>query len=25
MFPHRLNDSRAFDIAEAMLEGFIRH
>ena len=25
MFPHRLNDSRAFDIAEAMLEGFNRH
>jgi len=25
MFPHRLNDSRAFDIAQAMLEGFNRH
>jgi isocitrate dehydrogenase kinase/phosphatase len=25
MFPHRLNDSRAFDIAQALLEGFNRH
>jgi isocitrate dehydrogenase kinase/phosphatase len=25
MFPHRLTDSRAFDIAEAMLDGFNRH
>lgn len=25
MFPHRLTDSRAFAIAEAMLEGFDRH
>ena len=25
MFPHRLTDSRAFDIAQAMLEGFNRH
>jgi isocitrate dehydrogenase kinase/phosphatase len=25
MFPHRLTDSRAFAIAEAMLEGFNRH
>jgi isocitrate dehydrogenase kinase/phosphatase len=25
MFPHRLTDSRAFDIAQAMLEGFDRH
>ena len=25
MFPHRLTDSRAFSIAEAMLEGFNRH
>ncbi|MDE1947038.1 MAG: bifunctional isocitrate dehydrogenase kinase/phosphatase [Burkholderiales bacterium] len=25
MFPHRLTDSRAFGIAEAMLEGFNRH
>ena len=25
MFPHRLTDRRAFDIAEAMLEGFDRH
>jgi len=25
MFPHRLTDSHAFDIAQAMLEGFNRH
>jgi isocitrate dehydrogenase kinase/phosphatase len=25
MFPHRLNDSRAFDIAQALIEGFNRH
>ena len=25
MFPHRLTDSRAYDIAEAMLDGFNRH
>ena len=25
MFPHRLTDSRAFEIAQAMLEGFNRH
>ncbi|WP_088286559.1 bifunctional isocitrate dehydrogenase kinase/phosphatase [Ideonella sp. A 288] len=25
MFPHRLTDSRAFDIAKAMLDGFNRH
>ncbi len=25
MFPHQLTDSRAFDIAQAMLEGFDRH
>jgi isocitrate dehydrogenase kinase/phosphatase len=25
MFPHRLNDSRAYHIAQAMLEGFNRH
>ena len=25
MFPHRLTDSRAFDIARAMLEGFDKH
>ncbi len=25
MFPHRLTDTRAFDIAQAMLEGFNRH
>ncbi len=25
MFPHRLNDSRAFDIARALIEGFNRH
>jgi len=25
MFPHRLTDTRAFDIASAMLEGFNRH
>jgi isocitrate dehydrogenase kinase/phosphatase len=25
MFPHRLTDSRAFDIARAMLDGFNRH
>ncbi|MBL8330275.1 MAG: bifunctional isocitrate dehydrogenase kinase/phosphatase [Rubrivivax sp.] len=25
MFPHRLTDSRAFDIAQALLEGFDRH
>ena len=25
MFPHRLTDRRAFDIAQAMLEGFDRH
>jgi isocitrate dehydrogenase kinase/phosphatase len=25
MFPHRLTDSRAFDVAQAMLEGFDRH
>ncbi len=25
MFPHRLTDSRAFDIAQAMLDGFNRH
>src|SRR4249920_1205445 len=25
MFPHRLTDSRAYDIAKAMLEGFNRH
>src|SRR5687768_10975592 len=25
MFPHQLTDSRAFDIAKAMLEGFDRH
>ncbi len=25
MFPHRLNDTRAFDIAQAMLDGFNRH
>ena len=25
MFPHRLTDSRAYDIARAMLEGFGRH
>jgi isocitrate dehydrogenase kinase/phosphatase len=25
VFPHRLNDSRAFEIAKAMLEGFDRH
>ena len=25
MFPHRLTDSRAYDIAQAMLEGFNRH
>lgn len=25
MFPHRLADSRAFDIAQAMLDGFNRH
>jgi isocitrate dehydrogenase kinase/phosphatase len=25
MFPHRLTDGRAFDIASAMLEGFNRH
>ena len=25
MFPHRLTDSRAFDIARTMLDGFNRH
>jgi isocitrate dehydrogenase kinase/phosphatase len=25
MFPHRLSDSRAYDVARAMLEGFDRH
>jgi isocitrate dehydrogenase kinase/phosphatase len=25
MFPHRLTDSRAYDIAQALLEGFNRH
>ncbi|MDO9283825.1 MAG: bifunctional isocitrate dehydrogenase kinase/phosphatase, partial [Aquabacterium sp.] len=25
MFPHRLTDSRAYSIAEAMLDGFNRH
>ena len=25
MFPHQLSDRRAFDIAQAMLEGFDRH
>ncbi len=25
MFPHRLTDSRAYDIAQAMLDGFNRH
>ena len=25
MFPHQLSDTRAFDIAQAMLEGFDRH
>jgi isocitrate dehydrogenase kinase/phosphatase len=25
MFPHRLTDSRAFDIAQALMEGFNRH
>ena len=25
MFPHRLTDTRAYDIAQAMLEGFNRH
>ena len=25
MFPHRLTDGRAFEIAQAMLEGFNRH
>ena len=25
MFPHRLNDSRAFGIAQALLDGFDRH
>jgi isocitrate dehydrogenase kinase/phosphatase len=25
MFPHRLTDTRAFDVAQAMLEGFNRH
>lgn len=25
MFPHRLTDSRAYDVAQAMLEGFDRH
>ena len=25
MFPHRLSDSRAYDVAQAMLEGFNRH
>ena len=25
MFPHRLNDSRAFDIARTLLDGFNRH
>ncbi|CAD5374089.1 Isocitrate dehydrogenase kinase/phosphatase [Rubrivivax sp. A210] len=25
MFPHRLNDTRAFDIARALLDGFNRH
>ncbi len=25
MFPHRLTDSRAFDIAQALLDGFNRH
>ena len=25
MFPHRLTDSRAFDVAQAMLDGFNRH
>jgi isocitrate dehydrogenase kinase/phosphatase len=25
MFPHKLNDSRAFDVAQAMLDGFNRH
>jgi isocitrate dehydrogenase kinase/phosphatase len=25
MFPHRLTDTRAFDIAQAMLDGFNRH
>jgi isocitrate dehydrogenase kinase/phosphatase len=25
LFPHRLNDTRAFDIARALLEGFDRH
>jgi isocitrate dehydrogenase kinase/phosphatase len=25
VFPHKLNDSRAFDIAQALIEGFDRH
>ncbi len=25
VFPHALTDSRAYDIAQAMLEGFNRH
>ena len=25
LFPHRLTDSRAYDVAKAMLEGFVRH
>ena len=25
MFPHRLTDTRAFEIARAMLDGFNRH
>ena len=25
MFPHKLTDSRAFDIAQALIEGFDRH
>ena len=25
MFPHKLTDSRAFDVAQAMLDGFNRH
>ena len=25
MFPHRLTDSRAYDVAQAMLDGFNRH
>jgi hypothetical protein len=25
MFPHRLNDARAFGIAQAMLDGFNPH